>query len=261
MNILVVGESCLDVFVYGECKRICPEAPVPVFNPIDKKENGGMAHNVYMNLFELTNFGEDRISIISSKESPVKTRYVDKTSNQMVMRLDEKDNIERINWGDYTIGNIWDAVIISDYNKGFLTENDIEYISEIAKRDGAITFLDTKKKLHYDSMDYYQYIDFIKINEHEYEENKLALSKDAWYHGNLVVTLGSRGARYKDQIIPIENKAEVRDLSGAGDTFLAALVVEYLRKKDVLEAIKFANKCASWVVTQKGVVTIDKTKI
>ena len=43
MSILVIGESCLDVFMYGECKRLCPEAPVPVFNPTHKVENGGMA--------------------------------------------------------------------------------------------------------------------------------------------------------------------------------------------------------------------------
>ena len=53
MSILVIGESCLDVFTYGECNRMCPEAPVPVFNPIDVVENGGMAMNVYNNLIKM----------------------------------------------------------------------------------------------------------------------------------------------------------------------------------------------------------------
>ena len=59
----------------------------------------------------------------------------------------------------------------------------------------------------------------------------------------------------------ITEKHDIRDLSGAGDTFLAALVAEFVKNNDICEAIKFANKCASWVVTQKGVVTVDLTKI
>ena len=46
MKILVVGDSCLDTFIYGDIERIAPEAPVPVIKPKYKKENGGMAANV-----------------------------------------------------------------------------------------------------------------------------------------------------------------------------------------------------------------------
>ena len=50
MKILVVGDSCKDVFVYGDISRLTPEAPVPVFNPIKTIKNGGMAKNVLANL-------------------------------------------------------------------------------------------------------------------------------------------------------------------------------------------------------------------
>ena len=53
MKILIVGDSCKDIFVYGEITKLSPEAPVPVFNPIRQKENGGMAHNVFNNLVSL----------------------------------------------------------------------------------------------------------------------------------------------------------------------------------------------------------------
>ena len=46
MRILVVGDSCKDVFVYGKVNRLTPEAPVPVFNPTATKTNDGMARNV-----------------------------------------------------------------------------------------------------------------------------------------------------------------------------------------------------------------------
>jgi len=42
---------------------------------------------------------------------------------------------------------------------------------------------------------------------------------------------------------------------------LAALVVEYLRTEDIRKSIQFANKCAAWVVTQKGVTVVDLNKM
>jgi sugar/nucleoside kinase (ribokinase family) len=84
----------------------------------------------------------------------------------------------------------------------------------------------------------------------------------------VIVTLGDKGARYShlkkkitEQLFPIEEEHPVRDLTGAGDTFMAGLVAKYLENKDVPEAIKFANKCASWAVTQKGVSVVDLNKI
>ena len=76
------------------------------------------------------------------------------------------------------------------------------------------------------------------------------------------MTKGKDGAVLNNnEKFPIEDEHEVRDLSGAGDTFLAALVAKYIENYDICEAIKFANKCAAWVVTQKGVVVVDLSKI
>ena len=52
-KVLVIGDSCTDVFIYGDIERICPEAPVPVFKPTNQTENGGMAKNVVRNLESL----------------------------------------------------------------------------------------------------------------------------------------------------------------------------------------------------------------
>ena len=48
-KVLIIGDSCLDVFEYGICNRINPEAPVPIFLPYKKIKNSGMAMNVYNN--------------------------------------------------------------------------------------------------------------------------------------------------------------------------------------------------------------------
>lgn len=252
INVLVIGDGCKDVFRYGNCDRLSPEAPVPVFTPTRINKNGGMAVNVYNNLIALGIDCDINCDIITNS-GITKTRYVDEMSNQMLLRIDENDVVEGIEYSklltiDY---DKYDAVVISDYNKGFLSEDDIQYIA--GKRP--ITFLDTKKKIG----DWAQDIKFIKINEKEYVENSDWLTR--YYKGELIVTSGKDGARHWQKIYPITNEHEVRDLSGAGDTFLAALVVDYIKNVDICSAIKFANKCAAWVVTQKGVVTINLNKI
>ena len=86
-KVLVIGDSCKDVFQYGKCERLSPEAPVPVFKPTINKSNGGMAVNVYNNLIAL---GVDCDIITDS--GITKTRYVDEVSNQMLIRIDENSD-------------------------------------------------------------------------------------------------------------------------------------------------------------------------
>ena len=250
MKVLVIGDSCQDVFRYGNCQRLSPEAPVPIFLPTRTTGNGGMTINVMENMIAMG----IECDIITNDIRPVKTRYVDEVSNQMLLRVDEKDIIDSIDLN--ILHNIdfgrYDAIIISDYNKGFLDEDDIEYI--LYHHD--LVFIDTKKEIE----EWILKAEYIKINEKEFLPNERFLR--GFYEGNLIVTYGNKGAvlNYKKHF-SIEKGHEVRDLSGAGDTFLAALVVEYLKNNNIEEAIRFANKCASWVVTQKGVVAVDPTQI
>jgi len=251
MKVLVIGDGCSDVFRYGTCDRISPEAPVPVMKPTRTTGNGGMAINVYENLKAL---GID-CDIITNDIRPVKTRYVDEISNQMLLRVDENDNIkpihpkdiDKINFDDY------DAVIISDYDKGYLSTRDIVHISNLHP----LIFMDTKKNLGKWAMN----IKYIKLNNKEFDENVNREFRDKYPH-NLIVTKGKNGAVLNfSKEFPIEDEHEVRDLSGAGDTFLAGLVADYIKNNDICEAIRFANRCAAWVVSQKGVAVIDSEKI
>ena len=92
MKILVVGDSCKDIFRYGSITRLTPEAPVPVFNPKRETSNDGMAKNVSKNIESL----ESTVYTITNKNSIKKIRYVDKKSNQLVLRVDEHDYCKRI---------------------------------------------------------------------------------------------------------------------------------------------------------------------
>ena len=124
------------------------------------------------------------------------------------------------------------------------TEEDIEIIS----KKHPVTFLDTKKILG----DWCRNITFIKINEFEYDRTKHKLNDQLLQ--KMIITLGPQGAKYKDTVYSVP-KVEIKDTSGAGDTFIAALVANYVRTKKIDIAIKFANACATTVVQRKGVKT------
>ena len=240
MKILVIGESCKDVFTYGDCSRLTPEAPVPVFNPTRTIENGGMAKNVQKNLLSL---GVE-CNLLTNKnwKNISKTRFIEQRSNHMFLRVDDKDNTYgRVDLEDFDF-KPYDAVVISDYNKGFLSEDDIASISSLHKN----TFLDTKKVLG----PWCYGIKYIKINNFEYEKTKHKLNKKI--KKKLIVTLGSEGALHQDVIYPVK-KVEIKDVSGAGDTFIAGLAVKYTKTSNICESIEYANNCATMVVQKRGV--------
>ena len=248
-KVLVIGDSCLDEYIYCTTNRFCPDAPVPILKPESFVSTVGMAGNVADNLKAL----DVEVELISNANKIKKTRYVDGRTNHMFFRIDEgeddifpiaKKSLEKIIWEDYN------AVIISDYCKGFIDEATISYIAE----QHPITFLDTKKQI--DS--YAKNITFIKINDVEYRYSADFLDKE--YLDKLVITRGPNGAEYEGKIYPVK-KVDVRDTSGAGDTFLAGLVSNYLESFNTVEAIKFANKCATQVVQKKGTAKIDINEI
>tara|TARA_R110000824_G_scaffold69364_1_gene178865 strand:- start:824 stop:1555 length:732 start_codon:yes stop_codon:yes gene_type:complete len=243
MSILVIGESCLDVFMYGECKRLCPEAPVPVFNPTHQTENGGMAFNVFRNLQSLGVSGSLKTS--KNYREITKTRFIDEKTNHMFMRLDENDNnFDKCDVREIDF-SLYEAIIISDYNKGFLSRGDINFIG----KSHNCVFLDTKKILG----DWCKTISYIKINLDEYERTKHMLDEEI--RDRLIITMGASGAKYKSVIYPV-SKVEIKDTSGAGDTFVAALATQYIKNYNIEESIQFGNDCATKVVQRKGVSVV-----
>ena len=246
MKILVIGDSCDDIFRYGEVNRLAPEAPIPIIVPERETSNPGMAGNVVRNLEAL---GAE-VTFIHNHSPIKKIRYVCSKYNHLLLRVDENDKCENINihhdltplnWEQY------DAVVISDYCKGFLNENDIEYIS----LKHPLTFLDSKKILGNWAHD----ISFIKINYTEYEKNKDIFLSDSILKNKTIVTRGKYGCDYQNKNYPTK-EVPVKDVSGAGDTFLAGLVVEYIKSKNIDLAIDFAQECTTIVVQKLGVSTI-----
>lgn len=249
IKILIIGDSCEDKFIYGDVVRLAPEGPVPIFNPDHSKSNGGMSLNVKANIKAI---GAEALLITQSEEI-VKTRYVDERTNSLLLRVDDEQKVTRIDSG--TLANIsnnvyenisYDAIIISDYCKGFLTESDIY---EISSKNSNV-FLDTKKILG----EWCSECDYIKINHTEFDRTKHTIDQ-LNILDKLIITKSDEGCEFKSIIYPVE-KVNIKDVSGAGDTFISGLVCEFIRTKDVVEAIKFAQDCATKVVQKKGVCTI-----
>jgi len=95
-----------------------------------------MAWNVRDNLLS---FGVE-VYIMTNQNMPVKTRYVDIKSNQQIMRLDQNDEVDEFSWDLPT--EKFDALVISDYNKGFLSE---ERLFDLVEWFDGPTFIDSKK--------------------------------------------------------------------------------------------------------------------
>lgn len=244
IKILVIGELCEDIFIYGDCKRLSPEAPVPVFNPITVTKNDGMAGNVVNNLRALSS--EIYVDSWHQSQRVTKTRFVDKKSNHMFLRLDEgEENISPMISTDNKINEIskFDIVVVSDYDKGFLDDQWLKFLGKGAK----LSILDSKKKLTKEVVDSFT---FVKLNEIE-----LKINKDLSRCQNIITTLGSKGAEYRGIIYPSPSPKETIDVSGAGDTFTAAFILKYYQTQNIEESIVHANQMASIVVSKRGVAT------
>ena len=240
-DILVIGESCRDIFVYCDANRLCPDVPVPVLNIVNQTENSGMAKNVQRNI--LSKINDCDILTNDGWYNITKIRYVHNNSNHMFFRVDSPHNINRINVNE--IDYDYKIIVISDYNKGFLTEEDIKVICD----NHSNVFIDTKKILG----EWASKSKYIKINDYEYQNSKNFLDENL--KNKIIHTMGGNGCEFQSKTFKVK-KIDVKDTSGAGDSFMAGLVVEYLKSNDIEKSIKYANLCASEVVKHIGVTII-----
>jgi len=240
-KVLLIGDSCIDRYVYGTVDRLNPEAPVPILNYKRTEQRQGMSWNVYNNLKA---FGID-VYIMTNHEKIVKTRYIDEKTNQQILRVDNENQCKAM---DYDIPNEnYNAVVISDYNKGFVTSS---IMFDIVYKMKCPVFIDTKKTI------LPEYNCYIKINEQEYNK----LDKKSKKNNNLIVTYGDKGAEYDGVLYPGE-KVKVYDVVGAGDTFMCSLVYFYLKYGRIEDAIPYANKAAAIAVQNRGTYVLKEGDI
>lgn len=229
-KVLIIGDDCTDIYQYGYVDRISPEAPVPILNVVEEVVKPGMAGNVRENLVAL---GID-VNYLHGNTSK-RTRVIDKRSKQHIVRIDEdlwSEPLEIV-----TKLPPYDAIVISDYNKGTV---DYDLIQDIISSSDVPVFIDTKKPLLHKCEGA-----IVKINSIEWANIETSCS-------NTIVTYGAQGVFFEGNVysaIP----TDVVDVTGAGDTFLAALVYDYLHTKDLPSAIKFAIAASTATIQHVGV--------
>ncbi len=301
LKILVVGDLILDRYIWGDVERISPEAPVPVVHIKKREFRSGGAGNVAANLSALncqvtlagvvgqddhqnklnSLFTKSRIRPLivkdSSRMTTVKTRIIAK--RQQLLRFDEEQTgdvaapvlEELMTLIKRDLGQ-FDGVILSDYNKGLLIEDFIQALRKKCAQQPLI--IDPK------GYDYQKYrgATAIKPNFNEFRtainqptltKEKLGpyakqLMRDLDLEG-VVITLGEEGVfiydkKDKSLLIPTDAR-EVYDVSGAGDTFIAAFAAGLIISGDWFMAAKAANLAAGVAVGKLGTATITKEDI
>ena len=173
-KVLIVGDTMIDAYMWGEINRMSPEAPVPVVK-VKKHENRlGGAANVALNLKALGatpilcsvigtgNRGvlfkelmkESKLStagILSNnkRKTTIKTRVIAEKKHQL--RIDEEETHPIIQAKEFLklteslMANI-DVIILQDYNKGILTSEVIESVISAANKKGIPSIVDPKKQ-------------------------------------------------------------------------------------------------------------------
>lgn len=309
-KVLCIGDVILDSFVYGDVSRISPEAPVPVFNFRKENKMLGGACNVVANLAALggqaafigmvgnddggkmvaemlSGFGAEAfLPYDEGYPTTIKTRFI--AGHQHILRCDkeeirplpegllpelEEHAVKMIDWAD--------IIILSDYNKGFLSKDICQLFISLGKKMGKVVLTDPK------GGDYskYKHTDLVKPNLKEFcQVAKVSLNPTAPDFvsrlteeairflrkeeiGTALITLSEYGMFYIEAdrpetafIIKTEAK-EVFDVSGAGDTSIATFALAKAVGASALQAAKLANIAAGIVVGKLGTAVASEQEM
>lgn len=299
IKIAVIGDLMLDEYIMGKVERISPEAPVPVVRVLNEKFVLGGSANVVNNLATLgakvtcggivgvdknaekliNSFSQnvDTSLIIKCENRPtiVKKRII--AGNQQLLRLDWEEEFHISKEQENKIienlkNNIknFNAIILSDYDKGLLTPSLSQNIIKLCKENNIIVVVDPKpkniknfrgassitpnKKEAYLASEFSSKIDIDLIG---YElKNKYDLE-------TVLITRSEEGMSLYDKDvhnIPTYAK-EVYDVTGAGDTVISVFTLARAAGATWEEAAKIANAAGGVVVGKIGTSTITTNEL
>ncbi|MBU1121035.1 D-glycero-beta-D-manno-heptose-7-phosphate kinase, partial [Candidatus Micrarchaeota archaeon] len=298
-KILVIGDLMIDQYIVGEVERISPEAPVPVLKQAERRYGLGGAANTANNIAALNGetfiagaIGKDkngerlkrllkekRINVegVIEEEKRIttcKTRII--AGTQQLARIDDetteliKKNTEEklLRYFKEKIPLI-DAVIVSDYNKGLITNRIVRELMKEAGRNKKIVCVDSKNFIKLG----FRNASCLKPNKKELEKeteielnnekniiNALRVFQKKLSPESILLTMGRDGmslwSENRFEKIPSFAR-EVFDVSGAGDTVLATFSISLASNANVLEAATIANYAAGIVVGKLGATTVS----
>lgn len=309
IRILVIGDLMLDHYIWGEVHRISPEAPVPVVHVNRDSYTAGGAANVALNLTNLGvqtsilgYFAQDeagqqlfdilsnsRVDVLNPKHASnaptiIKTRVIvrsqqlcriDREAARDIYNIDSTSDFEDLM--NHALENV-DAVILSDYAKGVITQPLLDYVLNFHRHHpNLIVAIDPKPSRHL------SYSGMSLLTPNRYEATELAGMKnpllgeeypidEVCYRIHqmykpqlLVITLGAEGMVISSngkvlERLPTEAR-EVFDVSGAGDTVIAALTAALALGETPGKAARLANAAAGCVVAHMGTAPVVKEEL
>jgi rfaE bifunctional protein kinase chain/domain len=299
-RILVIGDLILDHYVYGMVARISPEAPVPIVDVTSDEHKLGGAANVAHNIVSLggqattvgvvgedgasevlegllRERGIDFIAIEDKRPTTVKTRVI--AHSQQVVRFDheEKEKLGgKVLRGlvEYILKAVpeHDAVVLSDYKKGVVTP---EVIKAVLKASGSEKLVAVDPKVGHFPL--YRGVSVITPNVMEASQGSAveirdertllragrALIKKLGVRA-VLLTRGEEGMSLfqSDGVIHIPTLArKVYDVTGAGDTVIAAFALAYAAGASLQDSAVFANHAAGVVVGEVGTAVATPARV
>ncbi|NOW48383.1 D-beta-D-heptose 7-phosphate kinase/D-beta-D-heptose 1-phosphate adenosyltransferase [Novosphingobium sp. SG751A] len=302
-RLLVIGDIMLDHFCYGDVSRISPEAPVPVLHLKRVSRMLGGAGNVLANIRELdcvagliAVVGDDEagrlcrtmaaqlgvapemIIVAPGRSTIVKTRYI--SGGHQLLRCDEENTArfdsavedEILARFDAALEN-YNAVAISDYAKGLLSDRVLRHIIDACNARGVPVVVDPKRR----DLTVYAGASVIKPNRSElaafiahesrdFTSNQRAAEQAMAATGAaILLTLAEEGMALFRQGEAMRHfvatASEVADVSGAGDTALSIFCAALASGYEMAEAAMLANAGAGAVVRKLGTATLTRTEL
>lgn len=300
---LVIGDAMLDVYLHGQVSRISPEAPVPVFQYKSRNSILGGAANVAANVAAMgmqtallavtgdDDSGRDIIKLLEAKGvdtglvlkcenriTTLKARLV--SGGQQMTRIDHEDTSDidrktqdRLKEMLTAAIDSYDIVLMSDYQKGVLSESFTHEVIKIAAEHGKKVIVDVKSKNPAKYVGAYllkpnrkelAYMTNMPVGSHDEVVAAMKALKDAASCEAVIATLSGDGMVFLDEKGDVyESNVEARqvcDVVGAGDTafsYIGLGIAEGLRPQTV---ITLANAASSIKVTKFGtsVVTLEE---
>jgi len=301
IRVLVVGDVMLDRFLMGDVSRISPEAPVPVVRVNSETTVPGGAGNVAQNLAAMKagvevvgvvgddRTGEELVELLSGNgagcgalariaghPTTVKTRIIargqqllraDKESDQLTLSEDVQQ--ELMASVKRRIGTV-DAILLSDYDKGTLTEPLVSFCMEQAKEAGIPLTADPKPPhfLHYrggataitpNRHEVRGFLGNFSADDGDFQVagrkilRRLGCQAVLITRGQYGMSLVERGKRMVS--IPAANR-EVYDVTGAGDTVIAWFTAALAAGATMREASVLSNMAAGVAVGKVGTTPV-----
>jgi len=305
-KILVIGDVILDEYIEGSVTRVSPEAPIPILDKKKQYYRLGGATNVARNLSSLGakvwligRIGDDPAGLViknllslskinidllmkdTTVPTSIKTRFI--SENHQLLRVDYENKTsveENLEFKEALHANLdrhmryFDAIIISDYNKGVVYPELLQHISCLQKQYKKIVTADTHKT----DLELFRHFTAITPNltefailgkdKYSHEINQLkfrgAVIRTTYELETLLITMSSQGVcLFSDDGVNhlSAEKQDIVDVTGAGDTVIAVYTLALSVRMKPLDAAKLANKAAGIVVSKMGTAVVTPEEL